>query len=110
MKLRSIAFWFSAISVVRFALAFLFFSDRPKIATFLSASISLLFAFILMVLRLVVHRSFRPLPLTRAIRWAMAYIAWAGLSLIWTFSDTLLSAFGFWAGLLLDVLIVMALL
>jgi exopolysaccharide production protein ExoQ len=110
VQLESLAFWFWATLIVRFALAFLFFHDQPKAATLVQALISLAFAFILIILRLLAHGSFRPLPLPRVIQWAMLYIAWTGLSLSWTFSDTFLSAVGYWAMMLLDVLVVMAML
>jgi O-antigen ligase len=40
----------------------------------------------------------------------MAYVIWAGISLTWTFSESLIAAFGYWVAMVLDVLIVIAML
>src|SRR5215471_15178425 len=110
MNLKSMAYWFWTVFVVRFALAFLFFRDQPKTATLLQGLMSLAFAFLLIVLRLSSYDSFRPLPRPRVIKWVIVYVAWSGISLSWTFSDAFLSAVGYWVMMLLDLLIVMVLL
>jgi exopolysaccharide production protein ExoQ len=110
MNLRALAYCFWAVFITRLALAFLFFQDQPKVATFLHALISLAFAFVLVALRLCTHQSFPELPRARVMKWVILYLAWCGLSLKWTFSDAFLSAFGYWAMMLLDICVVLLML
>lgn len=110
MNLRPLAYCFWVILVVRFALAFLFFRDQPKTATLVQGLLSVGFAFVLLGLRLGIHDSFPKLRWPPVMRWVIFYLGWTGLSLTWTFSDTFLSALGYWTMMLLDIAVVLVML
>lgn len=110
MNLRPLAYCFWVILVVRFALAFLFFRSQPKTATLVQGLLSVGFVFVLLGLRLCTHDSFPKLGWPPVMRWVTLYLGWTGLSLTWTFSDTFLSALGYWIMMLLDIAVVLVML
>jgi len=98
------AYW--CISIVKFAFTFLFFQEQPKVATAVQALISVVFAFLLIFVKVSAKLVLHDVSWPPILKWIILYIGWTGASLAWTRSDSFGSAVGYWTLMLVDLLIV----
>ena len=114
-ELRSDVFSFLAfttwfVSALNIATIYLFFQSTPKNGTAVSILASCTMLILAVLARLMLGARAEALSWYSPSKWILAYVAFAGLSLSWTASSSLLSAFGYWLEVSADVLVVIVLL
>lgn len=107
-QLSAITFLFWAVSIFRFSFALLFFRDHPAVATGVGSAISVAFAYVLLVWRLRGPVRVSGFRWSRTATWIVIYLAWCAASLSWSYAGSLLSATGYLATMVVDLLIVAA--
>lgn len=100
--------WF--VSAFNIATIYLFFQSAPKAGTAVSIFASCAMLILAVLARLMFGSRVDPLCWHSPSKWILVYVAFAGLSLFWTASSSLLNAFGYWLAVSADVLVVIVLL
>ena len=100
--------WF--VSALKIATIYLFFQSAPKNGTGVSILTSCAMLILALLARLVFGSRTEELCWYSPSKWILCYVAFAGVSLSWTSSSSLLSAFGYWLEVSADVLVVIVLL
>jgi exopolysaccharide production protein ExoQ len=94
----------------RFALTYLGFQSNPRAGSITSLAImSLIFAASLFYTLGDDRFSARRLFASHTLRWLLAYLGISGLSLLWTGADSIMDAGALWAGMVMEVVIVLLL-
>lgn len=102
-----VAFWFWFVFGVKPFLIFLFFRWYPALGTLVNGIFSATFAlFMVVIASCSPHRKSAPSPISAAELFVGLFLAWSGVTLFWTQSNSLWSASGYWGVLMLDVLAV----
>ena len=108
IKIEDIAFWFWFVSGLKTFLVFLFFQSNPLLGTFSGLLLSLFFFSFLMTMKMGnVDLFLRKLTVTGEL--IFIFIAWSLISIGWTQTDSVLSAFGYCVSIMLDLFIVLML-
>jgi exopolysaccharide production protein ExoQ len=105
-SLPTIAFWFWALSIFRFAFALLFFRENQAVATAVGAALDIVFVYCLLLSIGGAESIERQTRFPVLVHWILAYCLWCATSLSWTRATSLVSATGYFASMFLDVAIV----
>jgi exopolysaccharide production protein ExoQ len=105
-SLPTIAFWFWALSIFRFAFALLFFRENQAVATAVGAALDIVFVYCLLLSIGGAESIERQTRFPALVHWILAYCLWCAASLSWTRATSLVSATGYFASMFLDVAIV----
>src|SRR5215469_1074701 len=100
--------WF--VSAFNIATIYLFFQSAPKNGTAVSILSSCVMLILALLARLIFGGRTEELCWYSPSKWILCYIAFTGLSLFWTPSSALFSAFGYWLEVSADALVVIVLL
>jgi O-antigen ligase len=107
LMISLVAFWFWFVFGSKPLLIFLFFRWNPALGTLVNGILSATFAFSMVVIASCSpHRKSAPSPISAAELFVGLFLAWTGVTLFWTHSNSLWSASGYWGVLMLDVLAV----
>ena len=103
-------YWFIS-SGIKFFFIFIFFGQYPQLGNLISSCISLVFAGLLLTLVLSYKRN-NSLKIFEefSAKALLIFVIWSGITLLWTRTESLGPAFGYWATMSLDILVVTLLL
>lgn len=99
----NVSFWFWFLSSLKITFVALLFRSNPAAGTLFNFIISLFFLLFVFFEWLGKHRV---LEFSPAVKLIYAYLAWAGLSLLWTRAESTATAAFYWVGVVLDVAVV----
>lgn len=95
---------------LQLALTYLFFQDNPKLGTAFNIGVSLLGLYLVILLLIAYGFESRKRIWSRPTMWVLAYATLSGVSLLWSQSESLLHAFGYWIGFAAEIVTVVLIL
>lgn len=102
-----IAFLFWIFYEVKIFVIFLFFRNEPATGTLVNGVLSAVFAFLVLCIVLVKpRRPDTPLKMAFSAKLVLAFLCWAGMTVLWTHADSKFIAFGYWGAMALDVSVI----
>jgi O-antigen ligase len=98
--------------IFRVCINYLFFQADPVQGTTVSIAVNLMLLFGTILYTTPADHSWtrKKLPLTRPLRWMLAFFAFTAASLYWTGAQSLVAALGYWLSISSDVVLVLLLL
>jgi exopolysaccharide production protein ExoQ len=100
-----LAFWFWFILGLKASITYVFFRDDLRLGTTVTNAVGPVFIALALFLGSVTPRPKSPKVWPTTARWIAAYIGWSALSLLWTESQSLVAAFGYWVGYVSEIVV-----
>ena len=108
IKVESLAFWFWFFAGIEGCLTFVFFQRNPAFGTLVAYLPPAIFALFLLSSLLIGNRLKHPEILRSiAAKMLLALSIWSGITLFWTGASPRFSACGYWATLVMKIIVVL---